>query len=340
MASCNLPVRPAFDQGSQEIPLKYSTVSAMLTKTARAEDSAVSEGTVNVTPAVTITMPQNNMTATSTFGTVVEETSPVVDNKPVNSCDVAQAGKPIDITIPDDSQLYPGEFFSKTWRLINIGSCSWTQNYAVVWFSGDNLGLVPVQSFSKEVPSGSFVDITVDMIAPLTPGTYQSNWKLRNHLGNLFGIGPQGDSPFWVRIVVIPVETTTPTPLLSLPTPTPAIFASGTLKLQLDQKADLDSGLVDQPLGNDIVLQKDADNSIEVKPENGARITVFGDIIPEITNCLQASMSELPVGEDQLQEGAYICYRTTAGLPGRIFVSKLDLENTLLDLEFVTWIVP
>ncbi len=340
MVSCNLPIRPGFDQETQEIPLKYSTVSAMLTKTAQAEGDAVSEVTAIVTPVVVMTMPPNIMVTISPSSTVVERTTPSINNGPENSCDVAQAGKPIDITIPDDSQLYPGEFFSKTWRLINSGTCLWTQNYAVVWFSGDNLGIKPIQTFSKDVPSGSFVDVTVDMIAPLAPGTYQSNWKLRNLQGNLFGIGPQGDAPFWVRIVVIPVETTTPTPMLSVPTPTPAIFASGTLELQFNQKADLDSGLVDQPLGNDIVWQKNADDNVEVKPENGARIIVYGDIVPEINDCLQASMSEVPVGGDQLQEGSYICYRTTAGLPGRIFVSTVDLENNLLDLEFVTWIVP
>jgi hypothetical protein len=41
---------------------------------------------------------------------------------------------------------------------------------------------------------GQTVEITVDMVAPLKPGTYQGNWKLRNASNVLFGIGPNGSA--------------------------------------------------------------------------------------------------------------------------------------------------
>jgi hypothetical protein len=43
---------------------------------------------------------------------------------------------------------------------------------------------------------------------------------LSNADGELFGIGPNGDAPFWARIIVVPSETETPTPTN---TPTPEV---------------------------------------------------------------------------------------------------------------------
>jgi hypothetical protein len=55
----------------------------------------------------------------------------------------------------------------------------------------------------REIRPGEQVDIAVDMRAPDESGSYQGNWKLLNPFGQLFGIGPKGDAPFWVRISVI-----------------------------------------------------------------------------------------------------------------------------------------
>lgn len=340
VASCSQPIR-FHSQENQESFLQYSTVSSLLTETAEVERTTISLAISSVTSAGVVEWEQLNKTPSPAvvLSPQIEITDLHGISNKENACDIAQAGNPIDVTIPDDTQFFPGHFFSKTWRLVNTGTCTWTQNYSVVWFSGDNLGLVSAQYFGKDVTPGEYVDITVDMSSPLSPGTYQSNWILRNNQGNLFGIGPQGNAPFWVRIVVIPLETNTPTPMLMLPTPTPAIFASGTLALKFNQKADLDSGLIDQPVGNDLIWQKDG-NATQVVPELGAKIAVFGQHAPEIHDCLQTPMAEEPILENQIQEGTYLCYRTTAGLPGRIYISNLDIEYELLDIEFVTWVVP
>jgi hypothetical protein len=46
------------------------------------------------------------------------------------------------------------------------------------------------------------VDITVNLIAPATPGSYKGNFKLRNATGTLFGIGASASNPFWVKVNV------------------------------------------------------------------------------------------------------------------------------------------
>jgi hypothetical protein len=342
LMSCNFPFQPTIQQENQQILLKYSTVSALLTETAGVGTKAVSQ----VKPQVTSTFTLEFISFTRTPTPEAKPEVPVnktVSTKSIRSgilCDLAQAGKPIDITIPDDTRLHPGEYFSKTWRLVNAGECTWTPNYAVVWFSGDELGLGSAQSFSNNVPPGDAVDVTMDMIAPLNPGTYQSNWKLRNDQGQLFGIGPQGDAPFWVKIMVIPLNTATITPTLPLATATPEIFASGTFALLINQKADLDNGRVEQPKGNDIAWKIIAGENPVISPEDGAQFALFGLTVPEMQDCIEAPMSDQVINLDQLQEGSFICYQTTAGLPGRVYISKLDLKKNMIDLDFVTWVVP
>jgi hypothetical protein len=133
---------------------------------------------------------------------------------------MAAAGHPIDVTIPDGTVMAPGESFSKTWRLENVGSCTWTRFYAVVFFSGNSLNAHQTNYLPAEVEPGETIDLTVDMEAPMEAGEYQSNWMLSNADGELFGIGPNGDAPFWARIIVVPSETETPTPTN---TPTPEV---------------------------------------------------------------------------------------------------------------------
>jgi hypothetical protein len=50
------------------------------------------------------------------------------------------------------------------------------------------------------VSPGQEVDLSLDMVAPATPGTYQSFWKFRNASGIIFVT-----YPFYVEIdVVVP----------------------------------------------------------------------------------------------------------------------------------------
>jgi hypothetical protein len=114
-----------------------------------------------------------------------------------------------DVSIPDDTVFSPGASFTKTWRLRNNGTCPWTVDYALVFSSGDAMGgpaSVPLGSF---VPPGSEADISADLVAPSSHGTYRGNWLLRAASGDVFGIGSYANQPFWVQVIVGP----TPTPL-------------------------------------------------------------------------------------------------------------------------------
>jgi hypothetical protein len=109
-----------------------------------------------------------------------------------------------DVTVPDGSDFDPGETFVKTWRLRNIGSCTWTSGYDLVFYSGDQMGAPSsVQLTSGTVPPGSTVDVSVQLKAPNSGGTYQGYFRLRSGSDVIFGIGESGTVSFWVQIEVI-----------------------------------------------------------------------------------------------------------------------------------------
>jgi hypothetical protein len=118
-----------------------------------------------------------------------------------------------DVNYPDKSNVPPGTSFTKTWRLQNTGSCTWTSGYSVVYVQGDRMSAPdfnPVTSGS--VVSGAQVDASMPLVAPAVPGTYRGDFMLRAPDGTRFGIGPAGTGVFWVEIVVpAPTATSTPT---------------------------------------------------------------------------------------------------------------------------------
>lgn len=116
-------------------------------------------------------------------------------------CD--QAAFVMDVTIPDGTQLNPGTEFIKTWRLRNAGSCTWTTDYTVVFDHGDQMGGPASQPLTDQpIIPGETVDISISLVAPSEPGTYQGYWSLMNDLGILFGLGDAND-PFFVLIEVV-----------------------------------------------------------------------------------------------------------------------------------------
>lgn len=251
-------------------------------------------------------------------------------------CDAAAAGRPIDVTIPDDTIIPAGTSFTKVWRLVNAGSCPWTMDYAVVWFSGDQLGPVTAQNLSHDVKSGETIDIPVDMNAPASIGVKQSYWKLRNADAELFGIGPAGNAPFWVRIIVADISLAAPT-LTPEPTATSVTLIQGSLDLLTGESLNLDSGeKVELDLG-DLALVSEG-SQLVIKPTSSAILGLAGEISPSQADCrLVLQGSDALIVADQVA-GAYYCYQTDQGLPGVARLVSINPDSVRLD--FLTWAVP
>ena len=107
-----------------------------------------------------------------------------------------------DLTIPDDTEFPPGAEFTKEWRLRNNGTCPWTEEYSVVFVSGDQMSAAESSPLPKTVGAGQTVDIAIDMIAPETPGTYRGNFQIADPTGEPFGLNGVIEDAFFLRIIV------------------------------------------------------------------------------------------------------------------------------------------
>jgi hypothetical protein len=106
-----------------------------------------------------------------------------------------------DITAVDNSVYAPGASFSKTWRLTNGGTATWSADTKLVYISGDLMGAAAV-TLDRTVAPDQTVDVSVNLAAPTTEGTYQGNFMLQTSSGKTFGIGVSANNAFWVKIVV------------------------------------------------------------------------------------------------------------------------------------------
>lgn len=180
-----------------ETEVALPTTAAMT----QAAATATPEPPTPTTPPPTATPVPPTPTATQVPPTATPVT-PTATNTPSVPCN--QAKFEGDITIPDGTIFAPGTSFTKTWRLRNSGSCTWTNAYDLVFYKGDQMSAPAAVDFTGNVAPGQTVDLSVNLVAPGNPGHYKGNWKLKDASGVLFGLGKQ-DAPFYVDIKV---ETT------------------------------------------------------------------------------------------------------------------------------------
>jgi hypothetical protein len=108
-----------------------------------------------------------------------------------------------DVTIPDGLPVDPGIALKKTWRLKNIGTCTWTRSYKLAFVSGEQMGGVSAVNLPKDVAPGQTIDLTIGLTAPMAPGRYIGYWQLQNPAGGFFGMGQTASSSFFVEIEVV-----------------------------------------------------------------------------------------------------------------------------------------
>src|SRR5512140_530055 len=87
-----------------------------------------------------------------------------------SNCDRAQFIA--DVTVPDGTRYAAGSTFTKTWRLKNVGTCTWTTSYTLVFSSGEKMGGPSSVNFPVSVSPGRSVDLSVTLTAPASAGHY------------------------------------------------------------------------------------------------------------------------------------------------------------------------
>lgn len=199
LVGCNLPPSGPATPSSPDAAFTQAaqTVAAELTQMALLASPTPNIPTSATTPTSTITstpIPTNTPVYTPTYTPIPCNLAYFVD----------------DITYKDYEQVAPGLDFTKIWRLRNIGTCTWTSAYKVAFNHGTGMG-VPAgytQSLTSGavVPPGQNVDISVELSAPMTKGTYRGDWALRDP-------NNQTITTFIVVIKVVASTTITLTPV-------------------------------------------------------------------------------------------------------------------------------
>ncbi len=112
----------------------------------------------------------------------------------------AQLGVAADATDSNKLVVAPGVQFVKAWRLQNSGTCAWSGTLSFVG-NGDQMeGSSPTSLPTVDV--GQSTDVSLNLTAPIQPGSYQGTWEVRTGEGIVLG-----------RLVVsIEVAGGTPTP--------------------------------------------------------------------------------------------------------------------------------
>ena len=154
-----------------------STVEARYTLTAAAF-------TPTPRPPATET-PEPEATATET-----EVSAAVITNEdgtPVELCDsLGYDLLTVDVNVPDNTIMSPGQDFIKTWLVTNNGACPWGAGYALTYagytdqMSGQFIAMTDV------IQPGQEVEVSVQFKAPDAVGEYLSAWTMQNPQGVTF----------------------------------------------------------------------------------------------------------------------------------------------------------
>ena len=188
------------------------TFSAVLTQTALAAPSD--------TPVPTLTASATFEPFNNSANTLPAISQPTI--APTKSCySMAYVS---DVTIPDNTAVTPGQAFTKTWKVVNNGSCAWDAGFKFAFTTGDAMGGV-TYTLPSAVAVNATVDLSIAFTAPTNKtGKIQSNWRMSTAGGQFFG------NEVYV-IVTVGGVTLTPTKGTSTPTATtgaPAATATDT----------------------------------------------------------------------------------------------------------------
>jgi hypothetical protein len=171
-----VPVEPTFDVNAIHT-FAAETVVAEFTQTAQAvPPTSAATATQAVTDAPEATTPPT--------ATVVPTNNPFEATPTEITCD--DAAWVADVTVPDGTEMTPGQDFVKTWSIRNTGSCTWGTGYTLIHGYDERLDGV-AEPLTSAVAPGEEVEVSVRFKAPSSTGEHRSYWRMQNAGGSAFG---------------------------------------------------------------------------------------------------------------------------------------------------------
>lgn len=192
IAGCNMPGGSVATSTTQPPATLTQLPMVTVTQPVDVPTSIVTE----IPPSPTVSVPTATATPPPTpTPTITPTTNPSSCTDQIKFVD--------DVTIPDNTELLPATDFIKTWRLQNTGTCTWTDQYALIFVNGEQMNGTSPLPLTGSTPPGGTLDVSISLKSPGNVGTYQGNWQLRNPSGAMFGTGKTGSEPFYVLIKVV-----------------------------------------------------------------------------------------------------------------------------------------
>src|ERR1700690_4380333 len=143
-----------------------ATFASNLTQTAAAQPTS----TPTLAPTTTVTLITINVTEASAT--------------PTPACYRLRWIK--DVTIKDFSPMNAGETFTKTWRVVNNGTCGWIPGFRFAFYGGDPMG-GSNYTLTDTVNPGKQMDLSIPMTPPSGTGISISTWPMSGVSGWFFG---------------------------------------------------------------------------------------------------------------------------------------------------------
>lgn len=86
----------------------------------------------------------------------------------------------VDVNIPDNTVMTPGQDFIKTWRVTNAGTCPWGAGYVLSFTgTGDEMDGQFI-ALTEVIQPGQEVEVSIQFKAPAQAGVYVSTWTMQN----------------------------------------------------------------------------------------------------------------------------------------------------------------
>lgn len=197
-------------------------------------DGQAPQGTPTLSVVVTLPAAATSVPATDTpisaeasATASPEVTATPAATRPPNAPDCTNSASFVaDITIPDNTEIVGGETFTKTWRIMNTGTCIWAPDYTLTHYSEEVMNAPAVVTLPLTYP-GQTADISVELTAPNSIGVHRANFVIKNPTGLIMKINE--DSRLWliINVKTTSAATAAPTSPPAAATPTTASSSGG-----------------------------------------------------------------------------------------------------------------
>ena len=190
--ACNLAAAPAQDPAATLNALYTQSAQTLQVMATNVAQTSVAQSASSPTPTATRTSIPGFNTPT--------QIGPFKTATPTSRCNWLDFIT--DVTYPDGTSIGRSTPFTKVWRVKNIGTCTWTTAYDLVFVTGDSMAAPVEIPIPENVDPGETIDLKVNLVSPSHDGSFIGYYKLRDASGLLFGAGDQATTAIWVDIKV------------------------------------------------------------------------------------------------------------------------------------------